>query len=84
MGIQETENAKTLKSYGKKIGGIRISDMVIEICREVHLSGEPLIAIKALGEFRALSEACKADPYLEDNMLYGFNNMLERAQIQTQ
>jgi len=37
-----------------------------------------------LGEFRALSEACKSDHYLEEKMLGGINEMLERAEIETE
>ena len=84
MAIKSIQNSKTLKKYGKKLGRALIAEMVIGICKDVHLGGGYKAAIIALGELRALSEACKYDQYWEEKMLEGFNKMLEIAQRETQ
>lgn len=61
--MSSSRSKAILKRYGKKLGRKGIAEEVISICRAVAMTENYKEAISALGELKALAEACSFDDY---------------------
>lgn len=82
MAIRAIEQSKTLKKWGAQLGRQEIAERIIAICERVAAEKHYINAVKAAGEIRALTEACKHDCYWQEKFEMGFELQLDKAEFE--